>query len=523
MQEEIDALLRNGTWDLVSRFDKRLKGRRPTKSRWVYTIKYNRDGTISRFKSRFVVCGYSQRQGVDYDRAFSATLRATSFRTLLSIAAGRKLRLMQLDVSNAFTQANMDDVDLFVEPPRGFETWEVVNGHRVSKLLHLKRALYGTKQASRLWQSTLRAFLISQGFTSSFADPCLFRKVDGEDEILLGIYVDDIICAYRGDGTFSKFCDLFYRRFPGRDKSENKIDKLSWFLGMAIDQHEDYSIHIDHQQSIEKMGQKYLPNNQVTRECPPADLFAKLDRAQSDAERAKAEPFQYASLVGALLYVAVMSRPDVAFHTSILAKFLSDPSIDCCHAAQQLLQYLVATSKQRMFFSGSIHVPDGLEKHSADIKNNFGFVAYSDSSWGNKYPYPMFGYGIYLYGGLVSFASKQLKTIAFSSCEAEYAAASYCCKEIEFVRNICMDMGVELQGRLVLAVDNTACIDVAHDVGVSARTKHFDRAIHYLRDLTQLRRILPTFVNTQLQRADGYTKPMDKSTYIKWRPHAFRG
>ena len=77
-------------------------------------------------------------------------------------------------------------------------------------------------------------------------------------------------------------------------------------------------------------------------------------------------------------------------------------------------------------------------------------------------------------------------------------------------------MGLELNGRLVLAVDNTAAIDVAHDVGVSARTKHFDRAVHYLRDLTQLKRVLPAFVSTLLQRADGYTKPMDKSTFLKW-------
>ena len=77
-------------------------------------------------------------------------------------------------------------------------------------------------------------------------------------------------------------------------------------------------------------------------------------------------------------------------------------------------------------------------------------------------------------------------------------------------------MGLELNGRLVLAVDNTAAIDVAHDVGVSARTKHFDRAVHFLRDLTQLKRVIPAFVSTLLQRADGYTKPMDKSTFLKW-------
>ena len=77
-------------------------------------------------------------------------------------------------------------------------------------------------------------------------------------------------------------------------------------------------------------------------------------------------------------------------------------------------------------------------------------------------------------------------------------------------------MGVDLYGRLVLAVDNTAVIDVAHDVGVSARTKHFDRAIHYLRDLTQLKRVLPFHVTTDMQRADGYTKSLDKSKYFAW-------
>ena len=130
----------------------------------------------------------------------------------------------------------------------------------------------------------------------------------------------------------------------------------------------------------------------------------------------------------------------------------------------------------------------------------------------------MFGYCVYLFGGLVSFSSKQLKTVAFSSCEAEYAAASFACKEIEFIRNVCADMGLPLAGRLVLAVDNTAAIDIAHDVGVSARTKHFDRAIHYLRDLTQLKRILPTFVDTNRQRADGLTKALDKSKYTQWLP-----
>ena len=78
---------------------------------------------------------------------------------------------------------------------------------------------------------------------------------------------------------------------------------------MGIDQHEDYSIHVDHSQSIEKMAAKYIPGNTVTRECPSPDAFSKLDRAQSDVDRAKVSQYPYASLVGALLYISVMSRP----------------------------------------------------------------------------------------------------------------------------------------------------------------------------------------------------------------------
>ena len=535
MQDEYSALMENDTWEQISRNDPRLRGRKPTKSRWVYAYKFDRFGAISRFKARFVVCGYSQKQGVDYERAFSATLRGTTFRTLLAVAAGKKLKLMQIDVSNAFTQAELDDYEVFVEPPKGFESYECCNRERKcicgkfrSKLLRLKRALYGTKQASRLWQAKLKKFLVEDGsikFAQSAADPCVYRAVDGENEIILGVYVDDIIIAFRGQDFYNKFVTEFKGNKDGSVKGYFKATdphRLEWFLGMAIDQHEDYSVHVSHEVSVQKIADKFIPGNFVSRECPSPDAFSKLGKPKDDIERAEAAEFEYASLVGALLYVAVTSRPDIAYHTSILAKFLSDPSPDCCKAAIILLQYLHSTKKKRLYFSGKIEIPDGLQKHTVDIEQNHGFVAYSDSSWGNQYPYPMFGYSVYLFGGLVSFASKQLKTVAFSSCEAEYAAASYACKEVEFVRNICADMGVILQGRLVLAVDNTACIDIAWNEGVSARTKHFDRAIHYLRDLTQLRRILPFYVNTTQQRADGFTKPLDKSSFTKWSSFVVR-
>ena len=155
MEKEISALIQHDTWEIIS-IDEVPRDRKVVKSRFVYTIKYNRDGTIERFKSRFVACGYSQIKNFDYTDTFSATLRSTSFRLICAIAAGKKLHLDHYDVANAFTQSNID-AEIYVEAPPGNFTPKDQNGR--PKVLKLKKALYGTKQASRLWQDTLVSHL----------------------------------------------------------------------------------------------------------------------------------------------------------------------------------------------------------------------------------------------------------------------------------------------------------------------------------------------------------------------------
>ena len=120
--------MKNETWgDHPIELSKVPKNKKITKSRWVYTIKYNRDGTIERLKSRFVACGYSQVHGEDYTESFSATMRATSFRLLCAIASGEKLSLEHFDVTNAFTESEID-AEIYIEPPIGFESYDS-HGH----------------------------------------------------------------------------------------------------------------------------------------------------------------------------------------------------------------------------------------------------------------------------------------------------------------------------------------------------------------------------------------------------------
>ena len=178
-----------------------------------------------------------------------------------------------------------------------------------------------------------------------------------------------------------------------------------------------------------------------------------------------------------------------------------------------------------LYYDGNTSAPEGFGQNEVDranvrgyVENNHGFVAYSDASWRSKMgTYSAYGYVVYLYGGVVSFAAKFLKVVALSSAEAEYAAASQTCREITFIRNVCDDLGVTLRGRLCIGVDNTAAISIIENPGVIARNKHFDDSMHYIRSEYTHSRIRPLFVTTDKQRADGFTKPLDWATLVAWR------
>ena len=84
MKTEIEDLMTHGTWETVD-MDKVPKGKRITKSKWCFKVKYAKDGSIERFKCRFVACEYSQVQGIDFDKTFSAYLHQEQHYTWLDI------------------------------------------------------------------------------------------------------------------------------------------------------------------------------------------------------------------------------------------------------------------------------------------------------------------------------------------------------------------------------------------------------------------------------------------------------
>jgi len=151
MDKEVAALEANDTWELTNL----LKGKKEISSKWIFKIKFRPDGTIERYKARFVVRGFHQVKDKDYKHTFSPVAKLSTVRILVALATQKKWPLHQLDINNAFLHGFLDE-EVYIMPPEGYS-------QAAGKGCKLKRSLYGLKQASRQWNKEFTKFFGAAG------------------------------------------------------------------------------------------------------------------------------------------------------------------------------------------------------------------------------------------------------------------------------------------------------------------------------------------------------------------------
>ncbi|GJS86852.1 putative ribonuclease H-like domain-containing protein [Tanacetum coccineum] len=255
----------------------------------VYKNKKDERGIMIKNKARLVTQGYTQEEGIDYDKFFSPVARIEAIRLFLAYASFIDFMVYQMDVKSAFLYENIKE-EVYVCQPPGFEDPDFPN--RVYKV---EKALYGLYQAPKAWYETLSTYLLDNGFQRGKINKTLFIK---------------------------------------RDKS------------LQVKQKED-EIFISQDKYVNEILNKFGFSDVKTARTPMETQKALL----KDADGEYVDEHLYRSMIGSLMYLT-SSRPDIMFAVCACARFQVNPKVSHLHAVKRIFRYLKGASLDRKSTTG---------------------------------------------------------------------------------------------------------------------------------------------------------------------------
>lgn len=471
MEKEMNSLIENKTWVLTEL----PKGAKALPSKWVYKVKTKADGSVDTFKARLVIKGYNQTKGLDYDQTFSPVARMSTIRSLLSVAVTENIHLAQFDVSTAFLYGELDET-IFMKQPKGFDDG-------TNRVCSLKRSLYGLKQAPRCWNTRMRNFLTKLGFKTSSADCCLYTREKHGKKVILALYVDDGLVAA------SDFKDL--KIFLDELKAEFKITQkyADYFLGLEIKRSDD-SVKISQKSYAKKILEKFNFSECRAVSTPMENIATVVEVQKSTND------FPYRQAVGAIMYLMLGTRPDLAFSVGVLSRALESPTSEDVQRLKRVLRYIAGTLDY-----GIIYKTNGEKK----------LECYSDADYGGCTSTGRSTTGVVACyaGSPISWISQRQPTVSTSTTEAEIIAASEAAKELMWLKSLFNDL-TNYNEVPVIHIDNTAAIRLSQNPEFHKRTKHISLKHFFIREKVIEGEVSVSQISTEYQIADMMTKPLPK-------------
>ena len=282
--EEINTQICNGTHELVPpEAYQNVVG-----CKWIFTLKYNPDGSLARYKARLVARGFHQQLGRDFTDTLSPVIKSTTVRSVIQLAVNHDWNIRQIDVNNAFLQGRLTD-EVYVKQLPGF-----VDRDRPTYVCRLKKALYGLRQAPRAWYQELRTYLITLGFVNSVADTLLFIKSTGNTLLYVLVYVDDVLITGSNKSLIDGLISTLQTRFSIKDLGESK-----YFLGVKFSR-SSKGLHLRQ----EKYTKDLLQKTKMLSSKPVSTPMSLTPKITLNSGTHLADAREYRTTIGSLQYLA---------------------------------------------------------------------------------------------------------------------------------------------------------------------------------------------------------------------------
>ncbi|XXQ37423.1 non-specific serine/threonine protein kinase [Plasmodiophora brassicae] len=312
IDDELRALNKNQIWELCPRPAER----KVIDGRWVFKLKQDQDGNPSRCKARYVARGFTQVPGTDFVDTYAPVASTTMQRALLSMAAMNDLEIYQLDIETSFQHQDVRE-ELYIELPEGYVFPEGTS--RKTHCGRLQKALYGLKQAAFELDRKIRDVLTKAGYTFSREDPCVFYRVYKGNYLVCTIHIDDLCVATTVRLImYEDLKQALEKEFPVKD-----LGDVNFLLGCKIERDRKRRTLALSQQAYAKRAVERFNMHDAKPAATPSSTSMQLKKGP-----AVDSGFPYREAVGTLMYLAVMTRPDIMEAVSAVARFVECPTAE---------------------------------------------------------------------------------------------------------------------------------------------------------------------------------------------------
>ncbi|KAJ9551943.1 hypothetical protein OSB04_015988 [Centaurea solstitialis] len=501
MQTKLNSLTKREVFGPVVRTP---EGVKPVGYKWVFVRKRNEKNEIVRYKARLVAQGFSQRPEIDYEETYSPVVDATTFRYLISLVIQEGIDMRLMDVVTAYLYGSLD-TDIYMKLPEGLklpESCKVSSREHCS--IKLNKSLYGLKQSGRMWYNRLSEYLLKEGYKNDSICPCIFIKRSGPEYVIIAVYVDDLNIVGT-PGELPRAIECLKRGFEMKD-----LGKTKFCLGLQIEHLKD-GILVHQETYIEKVLKRFYMDKSHPLSTPMVvrslDVEKDHFRPPTDDEDILGPEVPYLSVIGALMFLAGHTRPDISFSLNLLARYSSCPTKRHWNGVKQIFRYLQGTKDLGLYFSNP-------SKGSLYGFADAGYL--SDPHTGRSQT----GYVFTMGGTAILWRSTKQTMTATSSNHAEILAIHEASRECVWLRNVIQHIhgscGIITDKELptVLYEDNAACIAQLKERYIKGdRTKHILPKFFFTHDLQKSGDISVQQVRSCENLADLFTKSLPNSTF----------